>query len=186
MPVFGVTGRRVEGIAVPVTISTASGGQRQANVEWWKYLESSPGPKVVVAFDRNPMPGSGAACGRLTAHVLRALGCIGYITNGYIRDPASLGTLSVFAAGVTLRHGDPHVVSWGEPVTVGGMRVSQGDWLVADEEGAIVFPRAWLQDLPAALGAVSKRIDPVLDYCRKPGATAEHIARLLAQGEPTK
>jgi regulator of RNase E activity RraA len=176
-------GARIAGAAIPVTVSTDSSGPRRQNVDWWKHVEKVAGPKIVVAKDVSSQPGTGAVCGRLTAAILRALGCAGFITDGYVSDTADFAPFAAFAAGLTLRHGDPHIVGWGEPVVIAGMQVSPGDLVVAGAEGAIAFPPAWLSELPAALDAVEQRIQPVLKFCRSGRANAEGIAELLAPKE---
>jgi len=144
---------RVSGYAVTVTLSTEDDfphGEKE-NIEWWRYVESRPGPKVVVAQVLDGASGQGAACGVLTAHVLRSLGCAGFVTDGYVRDVEAMRItgLKVAARGATFRHGNPHVVRFGEPVEIFGMKVSTGDLVNAGLEGAISIPAGWLAELPA-------------------------------------
>ena len=126
-------------------------------------------------------PGTGAACGVLTAHVLKALGCDGLLTDGYVRDAEQTAALGLLVAsrGVTLRHGTPHVVRFGEPVEVFGMKVSPGDIVTAGREGALSFPAAWMSDLPARIREVETRVGPVLEYCRQGRRTAKEIAAVV-------
>jgi regulator of RNase E activity RraA len=174
---------RVAGYAVTVTMSTEEGFPqgRKENREWWRYAESRPGPKVVVARVVDGATGQGAACGVLSAHVLKSLGCAGFLTDGYVRDvePMQKVGLAVAARGATLRHGNPHVVRFGEPVEIFGMKVATGDFVMAGREGAIAIPAGWLSELPAKVEEVRARVEPVLEFCRGRQRTADEIAALL-------
>jgi regulator of RNase E activity RraA len=176
---------RVSGYAVTVTMSTQDGFPygRKENIEWWRYVESRPGPKVVVAQVLDGESGQGAACGVLSAHVLRSLGCAGFLTDGYVRDVEQMRSagLMVAARGATLRHGNPHVVRFGGPVEVFGMKVSTGDFVMAGGEGAIAFPAGWLAELPPRFDEVQARVEPVLKFCRGQRRAADEIAALMEQ-----
>jgi 4-hydroxy-4-methyl-2-oxoglutarate aldolase len=180
--------RRMAGHAVTVTLSTDEGFPhgRKDNQEWWHYVQAQPGPKVVVARLLSREPGTGAACGVLSAHVLKSLGCDGFLTDGYVRDAAQMAACGLLVAsrGVTLRHGTPHVVRFGDPVEVFGMPVAPGDFVMAGKEGALAFPAAWLADLPARIREVNARVEPVLDYCRGKRRTAAEIAAVIARYMP--
>lgn len=174
---------RIAGYAVTVTMSTQDGFPhgRKENVEWWRYVESRPGPKVVVAQVLDGETGQGAACGVLSAHVLRSLGCAGFVTDGYVRDVEQMTSagLKIAARGATLRHGNPHVVRFGGVVELFGMRVSTGDCVIAGSEGTIAFPAGWLAELPAKLNEVEARVEPVLKFCRGGKRSADEIAAVL-------
>ena len=50
--------------------------------DWWNYILTVPAPRVVVVEDADERPGVGAFVGEVHANILRALGCVGYATNG--------------------------------------------------------------------------------------------------------
>lgn len=88
-------------------------------------------------------PGSSAYLGDLLATDISHRGLVGALVDGLIRDRDAVATLpiSVFARGVTpmarrgREPGRPMV-----PIEVGGVRVSPGDWIVADSDGVVVIP----------------------------------------------
>ena len=47
---------------------------------------SQPAPGIVVVEDTDAHPGLGAFVGELHASILHALGCVGAVTNGAVRD----------------------------------------------------------------------------------------------------
>ncbi len=86
----------------------------------------------------------------------RALSCggIGVVTDGGVRDLASLRRLGapVFAAGVSARDsmGRLLVTGWNEVVSCGGVLVRPGDLVRGDEDGVVVVPRALAGEALAA------------------------------------
>ncbi len=77
----------------------------------------------------------------------------GLVLDGGVRDVGALEAhgFPVFSAGVALTGATkdkPGTV--GEPVRVGGVEVSAGDWVVADVDGVTFVPRGALEDVVAA------------------------------------
>jgi len=175
-------GQRLAGYAVTMTMSVdeSAGAEKSRNEEWWKFVESRPGPKVVVAQVRGDRT-AGAACGVLTANVLRSLGCAGFVTDGYVRDAARMAEvgLLVAAAGPTLLHGAPVVVEFGKPVEIYGMRVATGQAVLADAEGVISCEAEWMAELPQRIKEVNARVDPVIAFCRGGRRSANEIIEAM-------
>ena len=125
--------------------------------EYWRWLASVPGPKILVLEDLDDPPG-GAMLGEWNANVHRALGCVGAVVQGAIRDYPALDQLgfSVLATSLSVAHGYGRFVGYGEPVTVAGLRVETGDLLVADMHGVLRIP----PEIPVAeLVAAGREID---------------------------
>lgn len=110
---------------------------------YWKWLEQlvTAGPIILVLADLDDQPG-GAMWGEWNGHVHRALGCVGTITQGAVRDLDALERLGfhTFATSVSVAHGYGAFVGYGEPVTVAGLTVATGDLLVADLHGVLRIP----------------------------------------------
>jgi len=77
----------------------------------------------------------------------------GLVTDGVIRDIEGVATVSmpVWASGVAA---PPSVAAftfagWQEPIGCGGVAVFPGDIVVADRDGAVVFPDKYLDDIMA-------------------------------------
>lgn len=56
-----------------------------AQYEYMKYLAGIPGPKIVIVKDPDN-PHIGSCWGEVNANMHRAMGCVGTITDGCIRD----------------------------------------------------------------------------------------------------
>jgi 3-hexulose-6-phosphate synthase/6-phospho-3-hexuloisomerase len=69
----------------------------------------------------------------------------GLVVNGAVRDTADIRRLGfpVWSTHVTAHAGDPHGHgSINEPITIAGQRIEPGDWIVADDDGVMVLPKA--------------------------------------------
>ena len=102
---------------------------------------ATSGPLILALEDLDDPPG-GAMWGEWNGHVHRALGCVGTITQGAVRDLDALERLGfhTFATSVSVAHGFGAFVGYGEPVTVAGLPVETGDLLVADRHGVLRIP----------------------------------------------
>ena len=59
-----------------------TGGSRSA----WAHVREVPGPRVMVVQDLDEPPGHGALWGEVQASTFTALGCVGAVTDGCVRD----------------------------------------------------------------------------------------------------
>jgi regulator of RNase E activity RraA len=136
--------------------------------DWWDALGTLPTPRVVVIQDMDEAPGTGGFIGEVHAAILQALGCIGVVTNGAVRDlPAIEQTgFHVFAAGLAVSHAYVHIVDFGHPVEVGGLTVKPGDLLHGDLHGVLSIPSEIAAQIPQAAEKLVERERKVLDLCR--------------------
>ena len=94
--------------------------------DWWDYILALPAPRVVVVQDVATKVGLGSLLGAVHANILRALGCVGAVTNGAVRDlPAAekLG-FQLFSGSVSVSHAYVHIVEFGTPVEIGGLKIA--------------------------------------------------------------
>jgi regulator of RNase E activity RraA len=59
-----------------------------------------------------------------------------------------------------------HLVEVGGPVQVGGLTISPGDLLVADQHGAIEIPLKVARDIPAAAAAIEEKERKTIAFYR--------------------
>lgn len=109
--------------------------------DYWQYVYDQAGPKIVVHQDIDAKP-IGAMWGEVNVNVHRALGCLGTITSGGVRDvpEASHYDFRFFASCVLVSHAYAHYVDYGGLVRVGGLTVKPGDLLHADLHGVVTIP----------------------------------------------
>lgn len=138
------------------------------HMEWWEYLATLPAPRVIVLEDMDPKPGFGALFGEIHAQIGRALGCIGYVTNGAVRDLPGIGRTGfhLFARGISVSHAYAHVVDFGDPVQVGGLRVSPGDLLHGDLHGVVSVPAAIAGEIPRVAAELLAQEGDLIQLCQ--------------------
>jgi regulator of RNase E activity RraA len=141
---YAVTGR-MRSASPPV-----NGHCYYEHIDWWRYVASVPEPRILVLADADDPPGVGALFGELHARICMALNCVCYITNGAVRDLPAVERLGfqLFAGSPSVSHAYAHVVDFGHPVEIGGLRVRSGDLLHGDLHGVQLVPQEFANKLP--------------------------------------
>ena len=149
--------------------------------DWWNYIISVPAPRIVVVEDIDARTGLGAFVGDVHAHILQALGCVGYATNGSVRDLHDVRAIgfAVFARGVAVSHAFAHIVDFGHPIEVGGLAVSSGDVLFGDGSGLLSIPSQLLAQIPAAVDRNHIKEAHVIAFCRSPHFSIDGLRTLV-------
>ena len=138
--------------------------------DWWERFLTRPAPRIVVIQDLDEHPGTGSFVGETHAAILTALGCVGVITNGSVRDLPALqnGALHVFAQSLAVSRAYAHVVDMGGPVQIGGLTIHAGDLLHADMHGVLSVPQEIAADIPAAAQKLEEREHRIVSLCQSP------------------
>ena len=108
-----------------------------------EYLASLPGPKIVVLQDADRPACHGAFWGEVGANHARALGCVGTITDGAVRDLNEMKNagFKALARRLAVSHAHTWPLRWGVEVEVFGTRVQPGELIHADQHGFTIIPR---------------------------------------------
>jgi regulator of RNase E activity RraA len=110
-------------------------------MDYLDYVAAAPQPGIAVIEDLDDPAGYGAFWGEVQSNIHKALGCLGTITNGSIRDiPQIAEGFQMLAGSLSPSHAYVHVEDFGTSVTIHGMAVKSGDLIHADQHGAIVVP----------------------------------------------
>jgi regulator of RNase E activity RraA len=149
--------------------------------DWWEYVASFPSPKIVVMQDMDRHPGVGAFFGEIHAQIGKALGCIAYVTNGAVRDIEAVEGAGVqcFADRLSISHSYAHVTEFGEPVEIGGLKISPGDLLQGDSHGIQCVPAEIADDLSSAISEIVTHEAELIQLCKSPGFTLEKLSEAL-------
>jgi len=172
------------GYGVTMVCEPSNPAHRKANRECWseylRYVGAAPGPKIVVVQDLDKPRVIGSFWGEVMSNTHRALGCVGTITDGAIRDLDEMCNAGFKALARRLCVGHAYVcpVWWGCEVEVFGRRVQPGQLIHADKHGFLAIPEedeAALLDaarfmdsnecrtvIPAARGTAGRAIEEVL------------------------
>src|SRR5207249_1635810 len=107
-----------------------------------KMLGAVPADSVLVLAANDSVA---AHFGELSAEWFRARRVRGAVVDGSTRDATAITRLRfpTFVRYLTPQDSVPRwrVADWGQPVTIGGVRVSLGDIVVGDLDGVVVIPR---------------------------------------------
>ena len=177
------------GYAVTATIRCSApppvGHAYADRTDWWNAILATPAPRIVVVQDVDDRPGIGAFVGEVHANILRALGCVAYVTNGAVRDlPAVRATgLLTFAGGTSPSHAFVHIVGFGAPVEIAGLTIAPGDLLLGDRHGIVSVPPEAVPRIPPIVADMRTRERQVIDYCRAPGFSVEALRTLVGEWE---
>lgn len=158
-----------------------------ATSEYRRYVASAPGPKIVVIQDLDKPQAYGSFWGEVNANTHRALGCVGTITDGLIRDVDEMCNAGFKALARRLGVGHAHSVPvrWNCEVEVFGRRIAPGTLIHADKHGFLAIPKEdesklleasrFMDSLecrtviPAARGAAGKPLSQVLEDMQAAG-----------------
>src|SRR6201988_2286490 len=148
----------------------------QKRMDYLDYVAAAPRPSVVVIEDKDEPAGYGAFWGEVQTNVHKALGCLGTVTNGSIRDIAAIAEgFQMLAGSIAPSHAYVHIVEFDLSVTIHSMEVMSGDLIHADRHGAVVVPADKIDAMKAALDGLMKQEARIIAAARAPGATVETI-----------
>ncbi len=132
------------GYAVTVVIEPSNPAHKSASdaMQYYRYVAEQPGPKIVVVQDLDKPAVIGSLWGEVNSNTHRALGCVGTITDGAIRDVDEMTNAGFKALAQRLCVGHAHVVPvrWNCEVEVFGTRIAPGQLIHADKHGFLAIP----------------------------------------------
>jgi len=134
------------GYAITVVIEPGNKAHPKKNPNAWaqyrEYVASIPGPKIVVVQDLDKPFLYGAFWGEVNSNAHKALGCVGTIIDGGIRDIDEMNNVGfkALARGVCVGHSYSCPVLWNCEVEVFGRKIYPGQLIHADKHGFLVIP----------------------------------------------
>jgi len=87
--------------------------------------------------------------------------------------------LPLFAAGVAVSHAFAHIVDFGGPVVIGGLKVDSGDVLFGDEHGVQNVPASLVEALPGVVAEMKAQEQQVVDFCRSRAFSIDGLRTLV-------
>ena len=119
-------------------------------LRWTALLSKAPSGSVVLC---QPKDSTLAHMGELSAETLQYRGVRGYIVDGGCRDSEFITRIGF---RVWCRYFTPRDVvgrwtadGFGEPITIGGVAIHTGDFVLADRDGVVVIPSALAEGVVA-------------------------------------
>ena len=133
--------------------------------------------------DVDNRPGLGAFIGEVNANILLALGCLGLVTNGSVRDVDQVGLtrFQMFAVGVSVSHAYAHIFDFGGTVEIGGMKVRPGDLIHGDRHGVQTVPLEIAAKVPAAAHEILHRRQYLIGLCRATDFSVDRLREAIRE-----
>lgn len=134
----------------------------------WSHILSSPAPRILVLEDIDDKPGRGAFVGDMHAAILNSLGCVGYVTNGAVRELPSVRRMGMqlFAGSVAVSHAYAHIFDIGVPVTIDGLEIHTATLLHGDQHGIVSVPSEIAAEIPNVAAQLRSFEQEVIKFCR--------------------
>ena len=175
------------GYAATAVISAASlEGPRIQPPEWWEVMRKIPEPRVAVIHDLD-RPVIGSFWGEVNANIHKALGCVGTVTDGSVRDLDEVRELGFhfFANCVSVSHAYVHLVEVNIPVKIGALVVKPGDLIMGDKHGVISIPLEIARDVPKAAQLIEDWERRVINFCKSKEFTVDGLKDRFTSPRPT-
>jgi regulator of RNase E activity RraA len=136
-------------------------------LDYLDYIAAAPQPSIVVIQDIDEIVGYGAFWGEVQTNIHKALGCLGTITNGSVRDiPQVAPGFQMLAGSISPSHAFVHVVDYGLNVNIHGMAVRSGELIHADRHGAVVVPVETIDGMKAAAPKLAAKEAQIIEAAK--------------------
>ncbi len=105
-----------------------------------------------------------------TLTILQAMGCVGVVTNGAVRDldPVERLGFQLFSSTVSVSHAYAHVATVDSPVHLGGLEIMPGDLLHGDQHGIVKIPGDLAESVVQIASLLRGREKKILHFCQSP------------------
>lgn len=173
------------GYAVPARVKTSAPPMAHRcyydRIDFWNYFATLPEPRVLVLEDVDHRPGIGALVGEIHGTIAQALRCVGCITNGAVRDVPALEAMGfhVFSGNLSVSHSYAHIIEFGEPVEIGGLKISPGDLLHGDRHGVLTIPLSIAAAVPAEASKIQAEERELIEFCHSEQFSLPKLAERL-------
>lgn len=141
--------------------------QKEMLFDFFADVREMDGPAIAVIEDIDETP-IGSFWGEVQATTFTALGAVGTITAGGVRDLTEVSAMDFyfFSTKTMVARAESHLVDHDCSVTICGMTVNPGDLIHADRHGATVIPADVAPVLAEACRRVANAELSVLTPCR--------------------
>jgi regulator of RNase E activity RraA len=164
----------------PTRLSAAE--QRKLRLDYYRYVADGPKPQIAVIQDVDSRAGFGCFWGEVQTAIHKALGCLGLITDGGVRDLDAIAPgFQVLCGKVTPSHAWVRAIATACEVDVFGMAAHSGDLIHADRHGAVVIPHDVARQVADAAVLCGRREEPILKVARSKDFTLGKLAAAMAE-----
>lgn len=157
------------------------GGTFHDRSDLWNSILQVPAPRILVLQDMDDPAGRGAFVGDVHAAILSALDCVGYVTNGAVRELSRIRGLGVqlFSGSVGVSHAYAHIFDIGASIVVGGLEVQPGTLLHGDQHGIVSVPIEIAGKVPDVAAQMRKAEQKVIEFCKSSAFSVTKLSEII-------
>lgn len=135
---------------------------------YYEHVREMADPTIAVIQDTDPEP-IGSFWGEVQATVHTALGCVGAVVHGGVRDVDEAGAMGFqfHSTQLHVTHSYTHIEKYACPVRILGLAVRPGDLLHMDQHGVVNIPHEAAPKLAAVCRKIAEAELPMLEPCRQ-------------------
>lgn len=158
------------GYAVTAKVSSCmpDASSHQMLMGYYQHVRDSRKPSIAITQDIDKEP-CGSFWGEVQATTHQALGSIGAIVDGGVRDIQEADQIgfSMHSTQVQVSHGYTHVEKYNCPIKILGLEIQPGDLIFADRYGVLKIPLKIAPELANACEKIIAAELPMLEPCRE-------------------
>jgi len=176
----------IVGYAATVQVRTSEppmeGDSYYYRLDWLDHILSVPPPRVLILQDMDTPRGLGSFIGEVHANILLALGCVGAVTNGAVRNVNEIQALQfqMYAGNLSVSHAYAHIFEFGTPVEVGHMQVQPGDLVHGDRHGVQTIPFEIATKVAIVAQEMIEQERKITQLCQSPMFSVERLRADIA------
>ncbi len=164
--------------------SLGAEGEQAQDLAYFDYVAAGPEPRIVMVQDADtPAASTNALFGEVMSFMHSALGCIGLITNGAVRDIAGMADgFQALYGSVAPSRADYHRVDFDCEVNVAGLYARTDSLIHADANGAVAVPPAHVPAVLEAAAEIVRKEQAIISFCSDQRFTLDRFKRFWVQG----
>jgi len=135
----------------------------------WEAVAVCPRPSVLVIQDIGRNRSLSCHMGEVMATTAKALGVVGCVCDGGLRDILEiekLGGFQLFCRGFVVSHGNPVICEIGVEIEICQMKIRPGDLLHGDVNGLLVVPEEIADEVPDEAERVRRMEAEFLEFVK--------------------
>ena len=170
------------GYAVTALADASTPGPRRGRehtMRMWEALAAAPKPAILVMKDVGPRRTHACHFGDVMCNTARALGAIGLVTDGGVRDLKEVHDMGFhyFAKGAVVSHGTATFLDVNVPVEIDGCWIKPGDLLHGDANGLVVIPEEVADKVADQVDRVRESEGKMIDWINSPDFSAPALRK---------
>jgi regulator of RNase E activity RraA len=170
------------GYAVTVFADASTPGPRrgrEGTMRLWEAVAAAPKPVVLVMKDVGPRKTHACHFGDVMCNTARALGAIGLVTDGGVRDLKEVHEMGFhyFSPGAVVSHGTAAFLDVNVPVEIDGCWIQPGALLHGDANGLVVIPDEIADKVADQVDKVRETEGEMIKWINSPDFSVEKLRK---------